>query len=136
MNKQWLIKINGEDNLYYDSEEREYRLRLFCPYCHKPSDCQCYKRYEDYVCDFIEGFPERCCSYLCCLAINSENERENIIMASRKVGISAKQLDKYTEEDAKQIVEYLVDEGIWDFLDESSGIECRILERNKKIVGI
>lgn len=136
MNKQWLIKINEEDNLYYDSEEREYRLRLFCSYCHKPSDCQCYKKYEDYVDDSIEGFPERCCSYLCCLIINSENERENIIRASRKVGIGVKLLDKYTEEDAKLIVEYLVDEGIWDFLDDSSGIQCRILEGNKRTVGM
>lgn len=132
MNKQWLIKINGEDNLYYDSEEKEYRLRLFCPYCRKPSECQCYNKYEDYVIDAIEGLPERCCSYLCCLIINSENEKENIVTATRKIGIDIKQLDKYTEEDAKLIVEYLVNEGIWDFSDESSGIQCRILEENKR----
>lgn len=125
MNKQWLIKINGEDNLYYDSENHEYRLRLFCPYCNKPSTCICYNSYEDYGHDYISGFPVDCCSYLCCLIINSESETENIIKAIRNIGIDIKPFTKYTEKEAKQIVTYLVDECIWDFSDEFVGAQCK-----------
>jgi hypothetical protein len=125
MNKQWFIKINTEDNLYYDSENREYKLRLFCPRCRKPSECQCYQHYEDYERDCITEFPVRCCSYLCCLIINSDSETENIIGAAKDIGIEVKQFTKYTEEEAKQIVDYLIDEGIWDFSDESSGEQCK-----------
>ncbi len=125
MNKEWLIKINGEDNLYYDSESKYYRLRLFCPYCHKYSTCQCYRHYEDYIEDYITEFPVRCCSYLCCLIINSDSETENIIKVVYDIGISVKNFNNYTEEEAKKIVEHLIEEGIWDFLDESTGFHCR-----------
>lgn len=124
--KKWLIKINGEDNLYYDSINKEYRLRLFCPRCHKPSGCQCYQSLRTYEEDSIStGFPVRCCSYLCCLIINSDNELENINKAVQNIRIDIRPIEKYTEEEARQIVYYLVDEGIWNFLDESSGDVCR-----------
>lgn len=130
--KQWLIKINTknskmlpEDDLYYDSENKEYRLRLLCPVCHKPSDCQCYQSYDDYESDRMSEFPVRCCSYLCCLMINSDSETENIIEATNHIGIEVKPFTKYTEEEAKQIIDYLIDEGIWDFSDESSGEQCK-----------
>lgn len=126
MNKQWLIKINEEDNLYYDSENKEYRLRLFCPHCHKISACQCYNRYEDYDNDYIEGLPIRCCSNLCCLIINSDSETENIIKAAQDIGINVKPFVKYTEEEAKRIVEYLIEQCTWDFSDESLGVQCRM----------
>ena len=124
MNKRWLIKINGEDNLYYDSENKEYRLRLFCPTYHKPSECQCYQKYEAYEKDCISELPIRCCSYLCCLIINSDSETENIIETAQDIGIDIKPIAKYTEKEAEQIIEYLVDEGIWDFLDKSYGEKC------------
>jgi len=126
MNRQWLIKINtAEDDLYYDSENKEYRLRLYCTVCHKPSECQCYQSYDDYERDCVTEFPVRCCSYLCCLIINSDSETENIIEAVKSIGIGIKQFTKYTEEEAKQIIYYLIDEGIWDFSDESSGEQCK-----------
>ena len=127
-----LIKINTknskmlpEENLYYDSENKEYRLRLFCPVCHKPSGCQCYQNYQHYEEDYITEFPVRCCSYICCLIINSDSETENIIEATNDIGIDIKQFTKYTEEEAKQIIDYLIDEGIWDFSDESAGEQCK-----------
>ena len=121
MNKQWLIKINSEDNLYYDSENKDYRLRLFCPLCHKPSGCcQCYRTYEDYERDCVTELPVRCCSNLCCLILNSDGETENIIEATENIGIDIKPSTKYTEKEAKQIIEYLIDEGIWDFSEEST----------------
>ena len=53
MDKRWLVKINGEDDLFYDSYNKEYRLRLFCPNCNKSSGCQCYENYDDYLIDYI-----------------------------------------------------------------------------------
>lgn len=132
MNKKWLIKINTKnskmpsgDNLYYDSENKEYRLRLFCSVCHKPSECQCYQSFDDYERDCITEFPIRCCSYLCCLIINSDSETENIIQAANDIGIEIKQFVRYTEEEARKIIDYLIDEGIWDFSDESAGEQCK-----------
>lgn len=125
MNRRWLIKINGEDDLYYDSENKEYRLRLFCPNCHKPSTCQCYKSYEDYISDSISELPVMCCSYFCCLNINSDNETENIIKAAQDIGLEIKHLTKYTEKEAEQIVDHLLEEGIWDLSDESTGEQCK-----------
>lgn len=106
MNKQWLIKINGEDDLYYDSWNKEYMLRLFCPNCHKPSTCQCYESYDDYVFDSISELPVRCCSYLCCLVINSDSETENIIKVVQNIGLEIKPFSRYTEKEAEQIVDH------------------------------
>lgn len=126
MKKQWLIKINGENNLYYDSEKKIYRLRLFCPYCDKPSDCQCYESYEDYECDRSSEFPVRCCSYLCCLLINPGAETENIREAVQNLGMDVKPLAEYTEEEAEKIVDYIVDEFMWDVDEDSAGEQCSI----------
>jgi hypothetical protein len=126
MKKQWLIKINGENNLYYDSDNKIYRLRLFCPYCDKPSDCQCYKDYEDYEYDKSSEFPVRCCSYLCCLLIDRGEEKENIKEAIQNLGMSIKPLVEYTEKEAEKIVDYIIDEFMWDVDDDSAGEQCGI----------
>lgn len=123
-NKQWFIKINKENNLYYDSESKEYRLRLFCPNCHKPSICVCYKSYEDYEYDIVFCSPTACCSYLCCLIMNSDTETENMIRAAQDLGIGTKSLDKYTEQEAKQIIDLLFDECIWDLSEYPVGKQC------------
>ena len=123
MNKRWLTKINGEDDLYYDSENKEYRLRIFCPHCHKPSGCQCYRHYEDYIYDSISDFPI-CCSYSCSLIINSDTEIENIINAAEDLGLGIKKLSEYTEKEAEQIITHLIDECIWDFSADSIGKLC------------
>lgn len=124
MEKRWLIKINGENNLYYDSEKKIYRLRLFCPYCDKPSDCQCYEDYEDYEYDRSSEFPVRCCSYLCCLLANPGAETENIKETARDIGIGVKQLTEYTEEEAEQIIDYIVEKSMWDVDEDSAGEQC------------
>ena len=124
MNKQWLIKINGEEDLYFDSEIKEYRLRLFCPNCHKPSGCKCYQRYEDYTFDSMSDFPTMCCSYLCCLVANSDIESESITEAAKDLRLDTKEFSEYTEKEAEQIINRLVEESIWDFTDESIGELC------------
>ncbi len=124
MNKQWLIKINGEENLYYDSGNKEYRLRLFCPYCHKPSGCWCYEDYEDYESDMLSELPEICCTYKCSLMANRDFEGKHIIKAAQNLGIGAKQIDEYTEKEAEQIVDYLFEECLWDFSEDFAGEQC------------
>jgi hypothetical protein len=126
MKKQWLIKINGENDLYYDSEKKIYILRLFCTYCGKPSDCQCYENYEDYEYDRSSQFPVRCCSYLCCLRSSHDEETENIKEAVQSLGMSTKSLEEYTEEEAEQIIDYIVDKFMWDIDDDSAGEQCGI----------
>ena len=124
MNKQWLIKINEEDDLYYDSENKEYRLRLFCPHCHQFSGCQCYGRYDDYIYDCISGFPGLCCSYSCCLIVNSDIDTENIVKTAEDLGLCIKKLSEYTEKEAEQIITRLLDECIWEFSEDSTGTLC------------
>lgn len=124
MEKRWFIKINVEDNLYYDSDKKVYRLRLPCVHCGKPSSCQCYESYEDYECDKLSEFPSRCCSYLCCLLVNPDGHTENIRKAVQDLGIGVKPLAEYTEEEAGKIVDYIVGESIWDIDEDSAGEEC------------
>jgi len=112
MEKRWLVKINEENDLYYDSEKKIYRLRLPCAHCGKPSGCQCYENYEDYEYDKLSGLPSRCCSYLCCLLVNPGGDKENIKKAARDLGIDAKPLAEYTEEEAERIVDHIVGESM------------------------
>ena len=124
MERKWLIKINGEDNLYYDSEKKVYRLRLFCPRCHKPSDCQCYENYEDYEYDRASGFPEMCCSYVCCLLASPNTEIKKIAKTALSLGIDVKPLEEYTEKEAEQIIDYIVEESMFDLDEDSAGVQC------------
>ena len=126
MNKRWLIKINGENNLYYDSERSEYRLRLLCPHCHKPSTCQCYQSYEDYEYDKTSEFPEVPCSYRCCISECSDKWKENITKAAQDILIDIKPLADYTEDEAEQIVNHIVEKCEFDLSDESAGEQCGI----------
>ncbi len=43
VNKQFLVKINDVDNIWYDSDEKVYRRRTFCPFCHVATGCLCYE---------------------------------------------------------------------------------------------
>lgn len=40
------IKISGYDNLFYDSEEKVYRYRMYCSVCGKLSGCRCFQELE------------------------------------------------------------------------------------------
>ena len=122
--KKWLTKINGENNLYYDSDKKVYRLRLFCPHCGKPSDCHCYESYEDYEYDRSSGFPLRCCSYSCCLLVDHGTKTKNITCAIQNLGMSIKPLAEYTEKEAEKIVDYIVDEFMLDVDEDSAGEQC------------
>ncbi len=62
--KNGLIKITDTDNLYYDSNTKQYKSRMHCPYCGKPSGCYCYKDFDS-VPLFEEEFPNFHCSNRC-----------------------------------------------------------------------
>ncbi len=126
MTKQWFIKINGEDNLYYDSEKKIYRLRLLCAHCHKPFECQCYEYYEDYEYDKLSGFPSRCCSYLCCLLASPSGEIESIKKAVQALGMDVKLLEEYTEKEAEQIIDHIFGGYMWDVDEDSAGEQCDV----------
>lgn len=61
--KEGIIKIRGYDNLYYDSEVKQYKSVMHCPYCGKRSGVWCYPDYES-VPEFEEEFPDTYCSNL------------------------------------------------------------------------
>jgi hypothetical protein len=124
MEKRWLIKINEENNLYYDSEKKIYRLRLFCVHCHKPYDCRCYKDYEDYEYDKSSGLPSSCCSYFCCLSTSPSGETDYIKKVVQNLGMNVKPLAEYTEEEAEQIIDYIVEKSIFDLDEDSAGERC------------
>lgn len=124
MEKRWFIKINDENNLYYDSEKKIYRLRLFCVHCGKSYDCQCYEEYEDYEYDKSSGIPSRCCSYMCCLLTTPSSEIDYIKKVIEKLGMSVKPLTEYTEDEAEQITDYIVENSMFDVDEDSAGEQC------------
>lgn len=124
MEKRWLVKIDGENNLYYDSEKKVYRLRLFCIRCNKPYDCQCYEDYEDYEYDKSSGLPSRCCSYTCCLLTTPSDATDYIKNIVQKLGMSIKPLTEYTEDEAEQIIDCIVEESMFDMDEDSTGERC------------
>ena len=95
VNKQWLIKLTNEDNLFYDSEEKVYRYRMHCPHCGKVSGCICYNDLETAELDVNEV--DVCCSAKCCLEGGEWDELDEALQA---VGL---------EKDLKQLLSNLTD---------------------------
>lgn len=124
MEMRWLIKINEENNLYYDSEKKIYRLRLFCIHCHEPYDYRCYEDYEDYEYDKSSGLPSSCCSYLCCLSTSPSGEIDYIKKVVQNLGMNVKPLTEYTEEEAEKIIDYIVEKSMFDVDEDSAGEQC------------
>ncbi len=58
--QEYLIRITGERNLFYDSEDRLYKYRMHCPYCGKASGCRCFETIEE-----AEGFIDDATSFMC-----------------------------------------------------------------------
>ena len=123
-NKKWLIKIKGEDSLYYNSETKDYRLRLFCPHCEKHSTCYCYESYEDYKEDNISELPVRYCSYKCSILVDHNNWREDVLKAIEHIGLCSKPLTEYTENEAEQIIDYIANKSGFEDQEDSYGEQC------------
>ena len=113
MNK-YLIKITGEQDLFYDSEDRVYKYRMHCPYCSKESGCRCFEtlgKAEDFMDDSI-GFM---CSNKCSL-INfiDEFEEDDVRDTMKEMGIIwrlkwyiFKLTGRISENDAYEVLEII-----------------------------
>lgn len=62
--KESLIKITETEKLYYDSNTKQYKSKMHCPYCGKSSGCWCYPDFES-VPMFEEEYPNIYCSDRC-----------------------------------------------------------------------
>lgn len=102
MNKLWLIKLTGEDNLFYDSEEKVYRYRMHCPYCGKASGCQCYEDMEEAECDEANEINYSCSAK--CSLMFGEWEGVDMAMGEAKIRWRASELP---ESDARKLFEHL-----------------------------
>ena len=124
MKKRWLVKINGEDNLYYNSKTKDYRLRLFCPHCKKPSTCYCYQSYEDYEEEKISELPVMYCSSMCCILVGSDDWKNKVLDAANHIGIGNKPLIECTEKEAEKIIDYIVDKHSLEPSEDYYGEQC------------
>ncbi len=58
--REGLVRIKGEEDLFYDSIEKVYRYRMHCPRCGKISGCRCFHHLED-----IDDDEILCCTNVC-----------------------------------------------------------------------
>lgn len=122
INKQWLIKITGENDLWYDSEERTYRRRMYCPYCGKVSGCQCYEELDDAEIDIANEINYTCSSK--CMLENGE--WDYIEDALSEAGFKRK-VSELTEDESAKCINYclLDDDKRYDVLDAINILEIR-----------
>ncbi len=116
--KEGLIKITGEDNLFYDSIKKEYKYRTHCPHCHKPTRCWCYGEDEGYL-DGVPMFDEErpqvyCSDVHFCLD-------EDVGEIASEMGITVK--PTMEEWNAHKIVKVYCEEADFDW---TSGSGCTV----------
>lgn len=113
--KEGLIKIADTDNLYYDSNTRQYKSKMHCPYCGKPSGCWCYPDFESTPM-WEEDYP----NVYCCdvhFVLDSKGEINEIAAA---LGITIK--PTMEEWNAAKIVKAVMEYTEFDF--DVSGSSC------------
>lgn len=117
--KDGLIKITGEDHLYYDSITKQYKSTMHCPHCRKYTGCWCYPDYES-VSLWDEEYPNACCSDRC-FVLGLISDMQDI---ADDLGITIK--PTMEEWNAHKIVKaYMADMEQTDF-DIPSGGVCRV----------
>lgn len=65
LDKQWLIKIEEESDVFYDSLSKVYRVRLYCPVCGEKCSCRCYNKLSRAIESQYDSMV--LCSYKCTL---------------------------------------------------------------------
>lgn len=108
MKREGLIKLTGEDNLFYDSIEKVYRYRMHCPRCKKLSGCQCFEDLEDAEYSSMHEL-DYCDTYRCTLKelIDYKNYDIDRIMFLLDI---KKNINDMTELDAENIIEEISQE--------------------------
>lgn len=84
INKINLIKLAGEDNIFYDSEERLYRYRMHCDVCGKVSGCRCFDTLEKAECASESGL-DYVCSYKC--VVIGHTDWDDVFEVMRGMGL-------------------------------------------------
>lgn len=113
-NREGIVKITDIDNLYYDSNTKQYKSKMHCPYCGKPSGCWCYPDFESTPM-WDEDYPNIYCSDRHFVLDSSE---VNEIAAA--LGITIK--PTMEEWNAAKIVRVLTEEIEYDW--DISGSSC------------
>lgn len=122
VNKEGLVKLTNEDNIFYDSIKKVYRYRMHCPKCGKISGCRCFEDIEDVEEASASGL-DFCCSSKCSIYMLDSYEEERIKELMQELYIE-KDIKDLTEEDASLILEDLCND--YDSLDYDhiSGDAC------------
>ncbi len=114
--KDGLIKITGMDNLYYDSNTKQYKSKMHCPHCGKYSGCWCYPDFESLPM-WNEDYP----NVYCCDVHFVLDLKEDVGETAAEMGITIK--PTMEEWNAAKIVKVImedVDSMDWDV----SGSSC------------
>lgn len=119
--KNGLVKITGENNLYYDSTIKQYKFVMHCPLCGKYSGCWCFPDFES-----IPMWDEECPNTYCsdrCFVLDLKEDLEDIA-AELKITIKPT-IEEWT---ASKVVhayleEYLED---GDLYFDCSGKSCEV----------
>lgn len=108
MTREGLIKLTGEDNLFYDSIEKVYRYRMHCPKCTKISGCQCFEDLEE--AEHVSMYElDHCCTYKCTVMEIVEHGAYDIDEIMLLLEIK-KDIESLTEEDASEIIDKIEQE--------------------------
>lgn len=122
MTKEGLIKLTGEDNLFYDSIEKVYRYRMHCPACTKLSGCQCFECLEDAERASMLGL-DYCDTYKCEVMTIVECGIYDIDRIMSLLEIK-NDINSLTEEDAENICDEIIQESDIDY-DYMTGESCQ-----------
>lgn len=122
-NKQGLIRIQGEENIWYDSDEKVYRYRMHCPNCKVALPCRCYQDLEALLGDIDDGIADFTCSAKCALLIGEWDELDEAMQEAGLTGDLRKCLSKLTNEQLDDVIRgYDLDDVLKALFDAKSNI--------------
>lgn len=110
--KEGIIKITDTDNLYYDSNTKQYKSRMHCPYCGKASGCWCYPDFDS-VSMWDEDYPNvYCCNVH--FVLDQEDNIYELVEIAMGLGITIK--PTMEEWNAAKIVKVIMEDidNMWD----------------------
>lgn len=112
-----LVKVTGEDDLFYDSIEKVYRYRMHCPRCGRYSGCRCFQTLEAVDDALFHNPPSMHCSCRCYV-----NDTDDAAEYAEEMHITIK--PTMEEWNAQKIVKAMI-EDIDDY-EDLGGEACEI----------